>query len=148
MLTVADAAAEAKFKRRQHGSKRAARGTEHDARPEVGSANVGLHGRRGRFFPVLANLREETRAWRALLAQNFIAAIAVIADSGATNEHLRPVFGLRQSRCQVKCADDAGVSYLHLLGIAPPSDDAFAREMDDGVEARNCLRRQGYGRIP
>src|ERR1700691_6025783 len=94
---VADAASQSHLERRQHGTERAVFGAENDSRPQVRSANVSLYRRHGRFLPLLANLAEKSGSRSAFLTQQFVAAIAVIADRRTGDKYLRLFFCLCQS---------------------------------------------------
>src|SRR5271156_1505378 len=85
---VSHAASHADLERREHRAQRTAFGAQHNSGPKMRRADVGLYGRRGRFFPSLASLSEKSRTRRTFFAQQFIATITVIANCGPGHENL------------------------------------------------------------
>src|SRR5271155_537246 len=94
---VSHAASHADLERREHAAERASFGAQHNSGPKMRGANVGLYSRSGRFFPLLANLSEKSRARRTFFTQQFIAAITVVANRGPGHENLGLLCGVRES---------------------------------------------------
>ena len=145
---VSSSAAEAQLEGQQHRSQRAALRTEHNSRSQVRRANVGLNRGRGSFLPLLANLRQKSRARRAFLAQRFITAVAVVTNRRSANKNLGLLFGSGQSRRQIQRSANATLSNLLFLSCGPSSENTFARKMNHGVKSRHRLRSDRHRGIP
>src|ERR1022692_1177500 len=109
---------------------------------------LGRPGSHRPLLPLLANLREKPSAGRAFLAQYFIAAVAVVADRRPANKNLWFLFRPRQSLRQIHCPGYAAVANLRFLGRGPPSENAFARQVNHGVESGYRLGRNRRRRVP
>ena len=148
MPPVSGSAAQTQLERQQHSSERAAPGAEHDSCPDVCGANVGLHGGRGRFLPLPANLSQKSCARRTSLSQPFVAAVTVVADRRRANKNPRLLLRPRQSRRQIQRPGHAAVVNLPLLGRAPSSENTFAGKVNHGVKSRHRFGRNCHCRIP
>src|SRR5205809_6308199 len=80
LLAGADLSADTQFERQKHLAKRASLSAEYNARAEMHDAYSLSCGGIGRSLPLPAHIREKSSSWRALLAQQFAASIAIIAN--------------------------------------------------------------------
>src|SRR6266571_5192284 len=80
LLAGADLSANTQFEWQKHLAERAALSAEYNARAEMNDAYSLSCGCIGRSLPLLAHIRKKSCSRRALLAQQFTAPIAVIAN--------------------------------------------------------------------
>lgn len=67
--------------------------------------------------------------------ENFVAAMAVKTDCGRGEQHFRRAVELRQRFAKELRAKNAAVANLLFLFVRPaPGVQAFARQMNDGIE--------------
>src|SRR6476646_4127433 len=132
----------------QHFWQGAANPAHHDPDADLNGTNPRLRRRPGGSFPLPADFSGESRTGPAALAQNFIAAIAVISHRGGRNEDSRALWRLGHRFGQVPSALPATVEDPPLLGVRPSTYDAFPRQVNHSVKTRNQLWGQGLCRIP
>src|SRR4051794_41047482 len=91
LASSADPASNAHSEWRQHLGKRPSIPAQNDPESCIYRTNAGIRGRLRCCLPLATNLGEKIASWSALLAQDFVAAIAIVPNSGGTDEHLRRV---------------------------------------------------------
>jgi hypothetical protein len=123
------------------GGRSAGRARQDHADPEGHDAHAAARGGLGGHFPLAAHVGEEARAGRALLAQDLVAAVAVVAGRGGGHEHARRAGELRERLGEeARRARAARADAPLLLRCPPPARDALAREVHDGIQADEAGR--------
>jgi hypothetical protein len=107
---------------------------EHDTQARVHHPDAGLQRRLRRGLPLPANPGQKIRAGGALLGQDLVAAVPVVADGRGRDHDLRRIgeggYTLRQKpRSLYPAVEDAPF----LLGVPSSLGDALAGEVDDGL---------------
>ena len=94
----------------------------------------------GGSFPLAAHVRKKSSSRRAIFAEYFITAIAIVADCGSRDENTGRLRGPGQGFRQMSSTLDAAIEDAPLFGLGPATDNRFSRKMDDRIEARNRAR--------
>src|ERR1700685_3582569 len=148
LAPVADSAAESELERCKHGRERSAFCAQHHSGAQTHGANSGIErGLRGRL-PLPANLGQKSCARSAVFPQDFISAVAVVADRGGTDKDLGLVRGLRQRPGQIYSAGNAAVANLRFLGVGPSAHNGFAGKVYHAVKSGDRFRRERLRGIP
>ncbi len=140
---LGDRPAHAQLEGRQHLGQRAALAVEHHAGAHLRHPHAQAPGRVGLALPSGARLREEVPARGRVLVDRLVAASAVIADRRAAHQRLRALAGRQRfdAEHQVARPEHPAVADRPLGLIAPALRDVLARQMYDGIDARQ--RRPG-----
>ena len=130
----ADASAQAEAKWRQHFGQRASAGAEHHPEAQHDDAHPGGGRGCGGLFPLASDLGEESRPGGAVLAENFVSAIAIEPDGAGANQDAGFVRGAGDSFGHRARALNSRFENGGLLRRRPTTGgDVAACEVDDGV---------------
>ena len=148
LTPIAESASNTKFEYWQHFGQSATGRRHYDAHSHLHGANTSIGGGLAGLLPFARQVCREALAGAALLAQNFISSIAVIPDRGRGQEDLRLGFGMDQCSGQTAGSWNAAFAKAGLLARGPAPGNVLAGKMDYGIEARHCLRKNGFRGIP
>ena len=151
LAAIADSSAQAEFEGNEHGLERAAIVSQHQADAKVDDANSGFVRRICRRLPCLADVGQIPFASRTCFGEHLVTTIAVIADCRSGDEYARlmaPAKGLgSRMRQRASALYTAVASFLFEL-LRPVAGDALARQMHDGIAAREFAGIEWRGRVP
>src|SRR5262249_15432870 len=139
-------AAQTQPKRKQHLRERATRRAQDDADPQRDDADAAGDRHRGARLPFARDLSEVSGSRPALLGENLVPAVAVVAGRRGADEHGRRTGQLRERLDQAARRSHTAVANSLLVGGRPPAvRDALARQVHDGVGEGGATRRDGAG---
>ena len=140
LLSRSDGPTHPDLERRQHLRQRAAGPAQHDAGSQQHDAHAQPFGVLGRALPPPAQPRQEIIAAARRFREQFIGAVAVIADGAAGHEDARAGLRLGHGPHQLLGDRDAAAFEDGAAGGCPPAAHQwFAREIHHGVPALDRL---------
>src|SRR6266849_2248309 len=135
LASRSESPAEAELEQRELPFERSAFGRLDDAGADARDADARVGGGSGRGLPVPDQLGQKTAPVGALLVELVVAAIAVVADSGAAHQYGRPRCQLGQpSRQQIRAHDPAMADLLLLRRCPSSFGDALPSQVYDRLD--------------